>query len=1116
MLIYLLAAAVTFFGREIEWLADYSEYVWYAVVGIAALFLLIIIVMFFKAVKRTRERAVEKRIAKEVAAVKKEEQKEEKRKKKEKKVKESSVSEQPQPQPPIAVVAGEEERTLLGITLDVGVVQRDFTVGDEFNCDGLLVTANYSAAPLQETFADVKVVEPATFDKAVTGKLTGLYVCKPDLTKVGKVPVRVCFNKEMALYTISIVEKPAESVVEEKPVVDEKPAVVVVEEQPARVLTSIALDVGVVQREFHVGDRFDCEGLLVLATYNLAPLQETLANYTVVDASTFDKAVNGTLKGLYVCRPELNRTGKLPVRVCCDQQVALYTISVTEKPVEQPAPEPVAQTVAQPVAQAEPQQQTGPREMISLTVNTDFVRRDFYVGDSLVHDGLIVNAHYNREPFKEQVYNYTVIAPDMSRVGNPTVVVMYQDRASSYTITVRENPYAQQKQPEPQVVAQPQQPVVQKERILTRVSVNSDFAKKDFVVGDTFSREGLMVMAHYNVEPLEEQVTNFTVIPPDMSREGMATVMVAYQDRMVSYQINVRPAPIVAKPEPVVVEQPKAVRELLSVTLDLGIVQRDFNVGDEFNCDGLLVNASYSLAPIQETRADYNILDAKSFDQIIKQTKGCFVAEPDMSVAGRKVVRVSLDGQIAIYTISVHAVAVKEEVKEEVKPAPAVVVEEPKKVERELLSVTLDIGVVQREFEVGDEFNCDGLMVNGNYSAAPTVETYADCMIVDTISFDQIIRQTNGLFVAEPDMSTAGRKVVRVSLNNHIALYTILVREKKTEDELEPEQETQPEPQPQVIVVEQPAPAKAEPERALLYVTLSTDKVQKSYVLGDNLNTEGLVVFAHFNAEPYMEQVTSYTVTPPDMGHVGTYTVGVHYQDKTVGYQISVNEAPVVEEKKPEPVAEAQPQVAQQPSQIVVEEESYEGRLRYDRSFNARIIQADDKTKYWYTDVKNELLSYKKVHGRISWKRETFKCGKIVVAKLAFRGNTLCLLLPLDIANYADSKYKLEDVSNAPSNADTPAMLRLKSDKSVKQAIELIEEVMSDNDIAKDKKYEAQDYYVPYEGVFELIKKGLIKREIKTAADEAVFTGGQSDDEGDDDSYELTEVAPGVFVSPKK
>ena len=33
----------------------------------------------------------------------------------------------------------------------------------------------------------------------------------------------------------------------------------------------------------------------------------------------------------------------------------------------------------------------------------------------------------------------------------------------------------------------------------------------------------------------------------------------------------------------------------------------------------------------------------------------------------------------------------------------------------------------------------------------------------------------------------------------------------------------------------------------------------------------------------------------------------------------------------------------------------------------------------------------------------------------------------------------------------------------------------------------SQDYYLPYEGVVELIDKGLIKRNIKSSASEAIF-----------------------------
>ena len=901
MLINLLNAITYWFNKDTaipglkeEW----TKWIWLVVLGLGVLLLLSIIVLFFKAIRRTRQRKVERRIQKEVAAAtkadkkaEKEEEKrrkeEEKRQKNEKKSKKKDKEQDQEQQPTVVAAAVEErsvERVLTGITLDVGVVQRDFKVGDEFNCDGLMVNASFNLAPMQEMFANISVVDQSTFEMAVNGTLSGVYVCRPDLSKAGKTTVRVCFNKQLALYTISVAEKP-----QEEPKKEEK----------------------------------------------------------------------------------------------------------------HPEPQPVA---AVAVAEPQQQQQTGPREMISLTVNTDYVRRDFYAGDNFNYEGLIVNAHFNREPFKEQVYNYTVVAPDMSRAGNPTVVVMYQGRASSYTITVRSNPYAQQPQQQQyQPYAQPQpQSQPQKERVLTYVSVNSDFAKKDYTVGDQFSREGLMVTAHYNVEPLTEQVTNFTVIPPDMNREGMATVMVAYQDRMVSYQINVRPAPVVAKAEPVV-------------------------------------------API---------------------------------------------------------------------------VEQPKKAERELMSVTLDTGIVQREFEAGDEFNCDGLLVNGNYSLAPTLETYADYNVIDKVSFDQVMHaDADGVFVCEPDMSTAGKKVVRVCFKKHIALYTISVRKTEAKPEQQVEPQPQPQPEPKVVVVEKEVSVTVEPDRQMLYITVASDDVQKTFTVGDYFTHEGLIVRAHYNAEPYMELVEDYKVTPPDMNSIGRYTVGVHYNGKTAGYQVTIKPAAAAEEKKPEPqpvVVEQQPQViVQKATPIVVEEESYEGRLRYDRSFQARVIQSDDKTKYWYTDVKNELLSYKGCKGRLSWKRETFKAAKRVVAMLAFRGNTLCLFLALNANEYENTKYTLEDVSNVPAYRETPAMLRLKNDKRVKQAIELIEEVMSELDVDKDKKYQPEDFYAPYEGVFELIKKGLIKREIKTAADEALFNGDKADDV-DDDSYELEEVAPGVYISPKK
>ena len=82
--------------------------------------------------------------------------------------------------------------------------------------------------------------------------------------------------------------------------------------------------------------------------------------------------------------------------------------------------------------------------------------------------------------------------------------------------------------------------------------------------------------------------------------------------------------------------------------------------------------------------------------------------------------------------------------------------------------------------------------------------------------------------------------------------------------------------------------------------------------------------------------------------------------------------APAAEpEPEPEPVAEEEPEPAVVPLPVAVpeltpEQEEQYRRLTLDRSFTARLVQADDNTKEWYAALKNALLSYKGVHSRIS------------------------------------------------------------------------------------------------------------------------------------------------------
>ena len=482
-------------------------------------------------------------------------------------------------------------------------------------------------------------------------------------------------------------------------------------------------------------------------------------------------------------------------------------------------------------------------------------------------------------------------------------------------------------------------------------------------------------------------------------------------------------------------------------------------------------------------------------------------------------------------------------------------VQEPNtEVARMLTGISLDLGVVQRDFVAGDDFSCEGLVVRAEYNVSPTSESIIDYTLVDEDTYTRLVKKdkAHGVYVIKPAMYTVGKKVVTVRLEGRTAAYTITVEEPKKVEEKPAEsvQETAPVEQPAPVVEEKHEPVvQAEPQtivvekiierpaeektRELMSISLNTDNVQKEYTVGDSIDHDGLVVTAHFNVEPLSEEVTDYSVLPPDMSKKGKPTVTVTYQGKTVGYQITVYPAPEVEPEPAPTVVEEQPVAAapqevvveqsqptvivQRADPIIIEEESVTSRLRYDKSFTARLIQSEDEVKHWYTDIKNELLSFKNVHARMSWKRETFKCHKDVVAKFAYRGKLLCIFLPLKYAEYVEKyQFPVEDASDMSCYEDTPLMLRLKSGRRIKIAKQLIADVMEKFGIKRVPNHESVDYYMPYEGILELINKGLIKREIKSPEDEAVFEQDKkSVDNEQDESLELKEVAPGVYVTKK-
>ena len=295
--------------------------------------------------------------------------------------------------------------------------------------------------------------------------------------------------------------------------------------------------------------------------------------------------------------------------------------------------------------------------------------------------------------------------------------------------------------------------------------------------------------------------------------------------------------------------------------------------------------------------------------------------------------------------------------------------------ERELIGISLDLSKVKREFKVGEEFNCDGLVVNAKYSTDPVDEVITDGVLLTQKQFKKLEKLTEKpacCYVVIPKMPTEGNVEVKVMYGTQIEGYTISVAR---EEDVAAQKETP--------------------------VAIKTEE--------------------------------------------------------TVITNVIVQEKPVIIEAG------------------FVEDDSDP----YDRSFKAQLVQSEDKIKRRYTALKNELLSYKKVHDKMAWKRENYNLAHQSFAKLTFCGKDLCILLPLEPQNLA-KKYKVEDARNSEAYNATPCLFRITKRKSVKLAAQLIKMVAEALDTTKFEREELY-YSLPYEDDSELIRQGLIKKKVTKA-----------------------------------
>ncbi len=150
-----------------------------------------------------------------------------------------------------------------------------------------------------------------------------------------------------------------------------------------------------------------------------------------------------------------------------------------------------------------------------------------------------------------------------------------------------------------------------------------------------------------------------------------------------------------------------------------------------------------------------------------------------------------------------------------------------------------------------------------------------------------------------------------------------------------------------------------------------------------------------------------------------------------------------------------------------------ESNQRYNRSFAARLIQSSDTVKEWYAMIKDAALSYKGTRSSSAWRQEKIYKGRALFVKLAIRGRTLCVYFPLNVGEVKN--IEVEDVSDKPVHAATPALFRIKKDVHARQALELVAMSAEALGLEAGKAHVTDKSEYALQTTEQLIEAGLVK-----------------------------------------
>ena len=132
-------------------------------------------------------------------------------------------------------------------------------------------------------------------------------------------------------------------------------------------------------------------------------------------------------------------------------------------------------------------------------------------------------------------------------------------------------------------------------------------------------------------------------------------------------------------------------------------------------------------------------------------------------------------------------------------------------------------------------------------------------------------------------------------------------------------------------------------------------------------------------------------------------------------------------------------------------------------AFELKMLDASNLQKYLYCEVKNELMSYRKVKSKTTVSGDVFRQGGYLLAKITLNGGKLRLHLALNPDEYNVRKYGHYDLSAVRAYSNIPTTLDLDATSMLKYAKLLISEALASHFLLyQNKKKEYVNYHYYY------------------------------------------------------